>query len=38
MFVRGVDAVRGAGWVLGNDGMLFTLPAGSDEIVQGEIE
>jgi len=38
MFVRGVDAVRGSGWVLADDGMLFTLPAGSDEIVQGEIE
>jgi len=38
MFLRGVDDVRGSGWVMGDDGMLFTLPAGSDEIVQSEIE
>jgi len=38
MFVRGVDDVRGSGWVMADDGMLFTLPAGSDEVVQSEIE
>lgn len=38
IFVRGVDAVRPNGWVMADDGMLFTLPADSHEIEQGEIE
>lgn len=38
MFLRGVDAVRDSGWVMADDGMLITLPAGTDEIAQGEIE
>jgi ribonuclease Z len=38
IFVRGVDVVRPSGWVLGDDGMLFTLPADSDGIVRGAIE
>ena len=38
MFARGVDEVRSSGWLLANDGMLFTLPVESDEIEQSEIE
>jgi ribonuclease Z len=38
MFVRGVDDVRGSGWVLGDDGMLFTLPAQSSEIERSTLE
>ncbi|HEU4427341.1 MAG TPA: MBL fold metallo-hydrolase [Myxococcota bacterium] len=38
MFVRGVDAVRSDGWLLADDGMLFTLPAGSGEIERSEID
>jgi ribonuclease Z len=32
VFVRGVAEVRPKGWVLGDDGMLVTLPAGSDQV------
>jgi ribonuclease Z len=32
IFVRGVDQVRSEGWVLGQDGMLITLPVGSDTV------
>jgi ribonuclease Z len=38
MFARGVDDARDGDWVLADDGMLFTLPADSREIVRGEIE
>jgi ribonuclease Z len=38
IFVRGVSAVRPAGWVLADDGMLITLPADSDAIEQGRVE
>jgi ribonuclease Z len=38
IFVRGVDEVRPAGWVMADDGMLLTLPADSDAIEQGEID
>lgn len=38
IFVRGVNDVRPSGWVMADDGMLFTLPADSDVIEQGEIE
>jgi ribonuclease Z len=32
IFTRGVDAVRSDGWVLGEDGLLITLPENSEEI------
>lgn len=32
IFTRGVDEVRASGWVLAKDGMLITLPSGSEEI------
>lgn len=32
VYTRGVSDVREDGWVLGHDGMLISLPAGSDEI------
>lgn len=38
IFVRGVADVRRAGWLLANDGMLFALPAESDEIERSELE
>ena len=38
MFVRGVDDVRPSGWVLGDDGLLVELPAGSDEVRVGSLE
>ena len=38
IFVRGVDEVRPSGWVMADDGMLFTLPPDSDAIERGEIE
>jgi ribonuclease Z len=37
-FVRGVDVVRPRDWVLGDDGLLITLPAGSAAIDVGVIE
>ncbi len=37
-FVRGVAAVRPSGWVLADDGMLVTLPIGSDAVEVGKIE
>lgn len=36
-FVRGIDRVRPNGWVLADDGLLVTLPAGSDQIVQDQL-
>lgn len=36
-FVRGVDAVRKDRWVLGDDGLLVTLPIGSDVVRTGRI-
>jgi ribonuclease Z len=38
MFVRGVDDVRKGGWVLADDGMLFTLPEGSEKIERSKLE
>jgi len=38
LFVRGVNGVRPSGWLMADDGMLFTLPADSDAIERGEIE
>jgi len=32
VFVRGVDDVRPDGWVLADDGLVVTLPVGSDEV------
>ncbi|MDX2169513.1 MAG: MBL fold metallo-hydrolase [Deltaproteobacteria bacterium] len=37
-FVRGVAAVRPQGWVLADDGLLVTLPAGTQDIEIGAIE
>ncbi len=37
-FLRGVSAVRADGWVLGDDGVLVTLPIGSDVVLVGRIE
>jgi ribonuclease Z len=37
-FVRGVDAVRPRGWVLADDGLLVTLPVGSDAVNVGRID
>jgi len=37
VFLRGVDAVRPRGVVLGEDGLLVSLPAGSDEVKTGRI-
>ncbi len=37
-FVRGVDAVRPHDWVLGDDGLLVTLPIGSRAIETGQLE
>jgi len=36
-FVCGIDRVRPNSWVLADDGLLVTLPAGSDEIVQDQL-
>jgi ribonuclease Z len=32
IFVRGIDDARSDGWVLADDGLMVTLPRGSDEI------
>jgi ribonuclease Z len=32
VFLRGVDAVRPKGWVLGHDGLVVELPIGSDQV------
>jgi ribonuclease Z len=37
-FVRGVDAVRPRDWVLADDGLLVTLPVGSDAVDVGWID
>ena len=34
MYVRGVSAVRDEGWILGDDGLLVELPAGSDAVIR----
>jgi ribonuclease Z len=36
-FVRGVAEVRPTGWVLGDDGLLIELPAGSDAVKTGRL-
>ena len=38
MFVRGVYEVRPSGWLLGDDGLLVELPAGSEEVRVGNME
>ncbi len=37
-FVRGVDSVRPRDWVLADDGLLITLPVGSDAVNVGRID
>jgi ribonuclease Z len=37
-FLRGVDAVRSDGVVLGRDGLIFRLPAGSDAIERDDLD
>ncbi|MBW2235685.1 MAG: MBL fold metallo-hydrolase [Deltaproteobacteria bacterium] len=34
MYVRGVSEVRDEGWILGDDGLLVELPAGSDAVIR----
>ena len=38
LFVRGVARTRPDGWVLGDDGLLVTLPAGSDTVTIGHLD
>jgi len=38
LFAAGVDAVRPKGWTMAEDGSLYTLPIGSDEIRIGRID
>jgi ribonuclease Z len=38
MFARGVDGVREGRWVTADDGSLYTLPTGSDEVHIGRIQ
>jgi ribonuclease Z len=38
IFVRGVDDVRPSGWLMADDGMLFTLPPDSDVIERSTLE
>jgi len=37
-FVRGVDAVRPRDWILADDGLLITLPVGSDAVDVGRLD
>jgi hypothetical protein len=37
-FLRGVDVVRSDGVVLGRDGLIFRLPAGSDAIERDDLD
>jgi ribonuclease Z len=37
-FLRGVDDVRPDGVVLGHDGLIFRLPAGSDAIERDDLD
>jgi ribonuclease Z len=34
IYVRGVPEVRDEGWILGDDGLLVELPAGSDAVIR----
>ncbi len=38
VFVRGVAEVRPRGWILADDGLLVTLPVGSDAVDVGRID
>lgn len=38
VFLRGVAEVRPAGWILGDDGTLVTLPAASNDVLVGMVE
>jgi ribonuclease Z len=37
LFSQGIDTVRPGGWTIADDGSLYTLPIGSNEIVRGAI-
>ena len=37
IFARGVSAVRHGDWVTADDGSLYTLPIGTDEVLIGRI-
>jgi ribonuclease Z len=37
IFSRGLDQVRKSGWTIADDGSLYTLPIGSDEVRSGDI-
>jgi ribonuclease Z len=37
LFSHGVNAVRPEGWTISQDGSLYTLPVGSDEIIEGSM-
>jgi ribonuclease Z len=37
-FLRGVDAVRPDGVVLGRDGLVFRLPGGTSEIERADLD
>jgi len=38
LFAQGVDAVRPDDWTIAEDGSLYTLPLGSDEVQIGSID
>jgi len=38
LFSRGVDAVREGDWTIADDGSLYTLPIGSDEVRIGRVK
>jgi hypothetical protein len=37
VFAQGVDQVRKSDWVIAEDGSLYTLPIGSDEVRIGRL-
>ena len=37
LFAQGIDDVRPAGWTLADDGSLYTLPLGQDDVLVGRI-
>jgi ribonuclease Z len=37
LFSQGIEAVRRDGWVIADDGSLYTLPLGSGSVLQGRI-
>jgi ribonuclease Z len=38
VFARGVNAVRPEGWTIAEDGSLYTLPLGTDEVRIGRMD